>query len=144
MITQAINFTEQMPSDSYQFIKDEHLHMVIISAQVLSSSRILLSTYDQVVFSDCTFYACDFDGITLENCIFENCIFEFSHFRNCLFKNCSFNNCTWKGASSVNSTYDCCDLGEELGHLCKNGKNTVTSPDRDHTTDIYINFSIAC
>ena len=144
MFSQDTEITKQIATESHQLIKDDHLSMVVISSQVLSSSRILLSTYEQVVFSDCTFYACDFQGITFENCIFENCTIEFSHFRKCAFKNCNFSNCTIKGVSSISSIYEACDLGREFSDLCKNGMNTMTSGRKDHSTDIYINLAVAC
>jgi uncharacterized protein YjbI with pentapeptide repeats len=144
MITETTKIIEDTTTAGHQFIKAEHLQMVVVTDQVLSSSRILLSTYEQVVFSECTFYACDFQGLTFENCVFENCIFEFSHFRACNFKNCNFSNCTWKGVSSTYSIYEACDLGKDFGDLCKNGKNTITSGRHDNSTDIYINLAVAC
>lgn len=141
--TKTIDFTRDLLSDSYQHIQGEHLSMVVISAQVLTSSRIEASTYKKVVFSECTFYGCDFNKIAFHDCIFENCIFEFSHFRGCTFENCNFSNCTWKGASSVGSFYQGCDLDRELSELCRNGRNTLTSGRRDFSTDIYIQLALA-
>src|SRR5690606_3543199 len=60
MFTQTIEKTQLESFESYQLIKDEELASVVISSQVLAGSRILLSTYRHVVFSDCVFYACDF------------------------------------------------------------------------------------
>jgi len=126
MITQIIEKTQLDSSESYQMIKDEHLTSVVITSQVLAGSRVLLSTYQQVVFSDCVFYACEFQGVSFENCIFDNCSFEFSHIRRSEFKNCNFENCNWKATSSTNTVYDNCDLGNDLGTLTSIGQNKVT------------------
>lgn len=143
MTNATYNYTKEITGESYQFIKGENLALVVVANQILSSTRVLLSTYEQVVFSECNFYACDFQGLTFENCVFENCTFEFSHFRACNFKNCSFSNCEAKGCSSMNSIYEACVFGQQFGALAKNGHNTVTSGRHDHSTDIYIHIAVA-
>lgn len=143
MITQTIEMTQLDHTESYQLIKDEHLASVIISAQTLSGSRILLSTYQQVVFSECTFYACEFQGVTFENCVFQNCSFEFSHIRNCKFKNCNFENCNWKATSSTITVYQDCDLDQTLQTLTLRNGNDVQFEERNMTTDIYLENLLA-
>lgn len=144
MFTQTIEKTQFESSESYQLIKDEQLASVVISSQVLAGSRILLSTYRQVVFSDCVFYACDFQGVTFENCVFENCSFEFSHLRACNFKNCNFTDCNWTASSSVNSIYEDCDLDHKVQEVVSTGRNKITFQERqDYTTDIYISLVAA-
>lgn len=142
MITQTLEKTQVQSSESYQLIKDERLASVVITSQILAGSRVLLSTYQQVVFSDCVFYACDFQGVMFENCVFENCNFEFSHIRKCKFKNCSFVNCNFTASSSTNSFYTDCYLGDALSDLTQSGNNDVYYNLIDnHTTDIYISLA---
>jgi uncharacterized protein YjbI with pentapeptide repeats len=144
MSTQTIEKTQLDSAESYQLIKDEQLAFIVITSQVLAGSRILLSTYRHVVFSDCVFYACDFKGVTFENCIFENCNFEFSHIRECLFKNCNFTNCNFIASSSISSRYQDCDLDLKLEGLLKAGRNHIIFKETDHhTTDIYIELAAA-
>ncbi len=144
MITQAIEKTQFVSSEFYQMVKDETLDSVVISSQTLAGSRILMSTYRQVVFSDCVFYACDFDNIRFENCIFENCSFEFSHFKKCHFKNCSFSDCNWVASTSVKSIYEDCELYPSQDHVLIRGQNEILySNSQDHTTDIYIQLAAA-
>lgn len=144
MFTQTIEMTQVESHESYQLIKDEQLAFVVISSQILAGSRVLLSTYRHVVFSDCVFYACDFQGVTFENCVFENCRFEFSHLRACKFKNCNFTNCTWKASSTTNSIYENCQLDKKLTEMTSTGRNLIDMKTReDHTTDIYIEMALA-
>ena len=144
MFTQTIEKTQLESSESYQLIKDEQLASVVISSQILAGSRILLSTYRQVVFSDCVFYACDFQGVTFENCVFENCSFEFSHLRACNFKNCNFTDCNWTASSSANSIYEDCDLDRKEQDFLSTGRNKIQFQERqDYTTDIYISMVAA-
>jgi uncharacterized protein YjbI with pentapeptide repeats len=144
MFTQTIEKTQLESSESYQLIKDEQLASVVISSQILAGSRILLSTYRHVVFSDCVFYACDFQGVTFENCIFENCSFEFSHIRKCNFNNCSFTDCNFTASSSTNSYYEDCELNPKLQNVLMTGRNSVRFSERAHyTTDIYIELAVA-
>jgi uncharacterized protein YjbI with pentapeptide repeats len=127
MITQTIEKTQLESSESYQMIKDEHLASVVVTRQILAGSRVLLSTYQQVIFSESVFYACEFQGVTFENCIFENCEFNFTHMRACKFINCSFVDCTDVASSKINCVYE-----------------GVQSLRDDHTTDIYIELLQAC
>ena len=144
MITQTIEKTQLDSSESYQLIKDEQLASVVITSQILAGSRVLLSTYQQVVFSDCVFYAVEFQGVTFENCIFDNCSFEFSHIKKCKFKNCNFNNCTFVASSSINSSYDDCDMAQKLHEITMTGRNQVNfAHTEDCTTDIYIDMAMA-
>lgn len=144
MNTQTTEMTNLKSNDSYQLIKGEELNFVVVSSQTLAGSRIILSTYNKVVFADCRFYACDFQGVTFENCVFENCNFDFSHLKACKFKNCSFVNCNWKAVSSINTIYEDCGLDSGLTTIAHSGRNTILVSDRDHTTDIYIELALAC
>jgi uncharacterized protein YjbI with pentapeptide repeats len=141
MFTQTIEKTQLDSSESYQMIKDEHLASVVITSQILAGSRVLLSTYQQVVFSDCVFYACEFQGVTFENCVFENCSFEFSHIRRSEFKNCNFTNCSFKASSSTNSIYKSCDLGVMYSVACI-GHNTITTQTHQEDASGLSNFNL--
>lgn len=125
MITQTLEMTQEDHTASYQMITEESLASLVITSQTLSGSKIHSSTYQQVVFSDCVFYAIEFQGVTFENCVFENCNFEFSHIRNCKFNNCSFVDCTWKATSTINTVYVDCELDHYLSQLTEvNGNET--------------------
>lgn len=143
MFTQTTGISEEYSNDCYQLIKDEHLRWNVVSAQILAGSRILLSTYQHVVFSDCNFFACEFQGVTFENCVFENCTFEFSHFRKTKFKNCNFTNCTWKASSTINSIYEDCTLPARLEELCQNGNNLIAYPARDFSLETFLELASA-
>ena len=125
MNKQPLEMIQEDHTASYQLIKDEHLASLVISHQTLAGSRVLLSTYQQVVFSDCVFYAVEFQGVTFENCVFENCSFQFSHIRKCKFKNCNFTNCTWKASSTINTVYLDCDLDAPLSQLTEVNGNEM-------------------
>ncbi len=134
----------QESSESYQMIKDEHLAFTVITSQILAGSRVLLSTYEQVVFSESVFYAVEFQGVTFTNCVFENCNFDFSHLRNCKFNNCSFVNCSWKASSSTKCVYDNCGLDESMDALNLELQNQISfTQSTDHTTDIYFEMVAA-
>ena len=126
MINKPLEMIQEDQSASYQMIKDEHLASLVVTSQILAGSRVLVSTYQQVVFSDCTFYAVEFQGVIFENCVFENCNFEFSHIRDCKFKNCSFSNCIWKATSTTNTVYLDCDLDHNLSRLTEVNGNEMT------------------
>jgi uncharacterized protein YjbI with pentapeptide repeats len=143
MFTQTFEKTQIESSESYQMIKDEHLAFLVVAHQILAGSRVSLSTYRQVVFSDCTFYATEFQGVTFENCVFENCNFEFSHLRKCKFKNCSFKECKWVAASVSSSTFEDCVLEDVIEALTYGNQNQVFYGCDSHSTDIYIEVLLA-
>ena len=126
MITETLEMIQEDQAASYQMIKDEHLASLVVTSQTLAGSRVLMSTYQQVVFSDCVFYAVEFQGVMFENCVFENCTFEFSHIRKCKFKNCNFTDCTWKATSTTNTIYEDCDLDHNLSQLTEVNGNEMT------------------
>lgn len=134
--------TQIVSAEAYQMIKDEHLASIVVANQSLAGSRILMSTYRQVVFSECSFYACEFQAVTFENCIFANCNFEFSHIRNCRFVNCSFENCNWQACSTTISVYKNCELDQSLKKMTSSFENEVAHV-QDFTTDIYIQNLLA-
>ena len=144
MNAQTTKITDKNSTESYQMVKDEHLSSVVVSSQTLAGSKIVLSTYNQVVFSESSFYACEFQGVTFENCIFEDCNFDFSHFRACHFKNCSFVGCNKKATTSLNSVYENCEFEPESSNWVDDSCNKVIKAHNDdHTTDIYIQLSVA-
>ena len=145
MQAQTIEKTQLSSSASYEFIREEDLASLVITSQILAGSRILMSTYRHVVFSDCVFYACSFEGVVFDNCIFENCSFEFTHLNNCKFNNCNFSDCKWGASSSMASSYLNCDLDPELVMVLKNGPNTISSvvDNVDLSTDFYIQLAVA-
>lgn len=143
MFTQTIEKTQFVSSESYQMIKDEHLASVVVTSQVLAGSRILLSTYRHVVFSESVFYACEFQGVTFENCVFENCNFEFSHIRKCNFKNCSFHNCNWVASSTTNTIYENCELDHKLSEMTEKGGNDITYSAQEDLSGLFV-LPVAC
>ena len=137
MITQTLEMNREVQTASMQMIKDEHLSLLVISSQTLAGSKVQMSTYLQVVFSDCVFYGTEFQDVTFENCVFENCSFQFSHIRSCKFVNCNFTNCQWDGCSSIKSSYLDCVLDTNLTQLTEaNGNERSMTP--------YLQLLIAC
>jgi uncharacterized protein YjbI with pentapeptide repeats len=143
MNAQASDITDKNSTESYQSIQDEHLSGIIIDHQVLAGSKIALSTYNKVVFSESGFYACEFQGVTFTNCVFEDCNFNFSHFKKCNFINCSFVNCKKMATTSQNCVYENCEFEPETSSWVDETCNTVKSLRHDHTTDIYIELMAA-
>lgn len=130
--------------ESYKAIVKEQLSSVVIDSQVLSGSIIRLSSYNQVVFTNCVFYACDFKDNLFKNCIFENCSFEFSHIRESQFKNCNFTDCNWIASSSIDCIYENCDIGPEIqNNVFSTNNKILASEEYDYTTDIYIQLAVA-
>lgn len=137
MNLQPTENTINASNDHYQFVANETLNATVIRFQILAGSKIVASHYNQVVFSESSFFACEFQGVTFSNCIFENATFEFSHFRNCHFVNCSFVNCKWIASNAINSIYENCELDDSMKEVAPIQSKT------DHTTDIYIEFLAA-
>lgn len=117
MIIQALEMNQENPKAYYQMIKDEHLSFQVMANLHYAGSRVLMSTYQHVVFSDCVFYSMEFQGVTFENCVFSNCNFNFTHIRNCRFINCNFENCNFKASSTQLTQFLNCDLDAYLSNM---------------------------
>ena len=126
MTAQVIELTNNHETACYQEVSDEALSKLVVSSQVLSGSKVSKCHYEQVVFTECLFYATEFQGVMFVNCIFENCNFEFTHIRNCKFLNCNFNHCTWKASSTINTIYEDCDLDISLSRLTEVNGNELS------------------
>ena len=140
--TVITNFQKEIKAEAYQLISEENLAFIVISSQLLASSKVIDSSYKQVVFSECTFHSCEFQGVTFENCVFENCNFEFSHLRGCNFKNCSFTDCKWVHSSSNKSIYVACTLPASMEEACEGQVREFIIQKQDYSTDIYIELAL--
>lgn len=143
MNSQTIENTVRDHAESYVLIKDEHLSMIVISSQILAGSKIALSTYENVVFSECSFYATEFQGVTFKDCVFENCNIAFSHMKKCKFINCSFENCTWNASSAQVCLFENCATPLSMDESISQGTNEIKRIRDDYSTDIYIEFAVA-
>jgi uncharacterized protein YjbI with pentapeptide repeats len=143
MQAQVLKRIENVTPEAFALIKDDHEASIVHTHQTWTGSRILRSTYRQVVFSECVFYSTEFQGVKFENCIFENCNFNFAHLRNCQFINCSFNNCSWQACSSSLSLFKDCQMDQDLMNMTSGSHNEVTTTAQDCTTDIYIENLLA-
>ena len=106
MFNQVLKIITESAPGTYQKVVLESLKGSVIDSQVLAGSKISKCSYEQMVFSECEFYACRFQEVTFENCVFENCNFSFSHMHNCKFKNCSFVDCNWTASTKTNVVYE--------------------------------------
>jgi uncharacterized protein YjbI with pentapeptide repeats len=127
MATQILEMNQECHNAHFQMIRDEHLSGLVITSQTLAGSRVLRSTYQQVVFSDCVFYGVEFQSVTFINCVFVNCNFDFSHLRHCKFINCSFEDCRWMATSFIQCLFDSCELTLQLIQLIENNGNLLES-----------------
>jgi uncharacterized protein YjbI with pentapeptide repeats len=123
MTTQLLEMNQECLSAHFQMIRDEHLSGLVITSQTLAGSRVLRSTYQQVVFSGCVFYGVEFQSVTFYNCVFVDCSFDFSHLRNCKFVNCSFDDCRWMATSFIQCLFDSCELTLQLAQLIEQNGN---------------------
>jgi uncharacterized protein YjbI with pentapeptide repeats len=126
MVIELLEKTQENHSDAYQLIQDEQLASLPITTQTLAGSRVLKSTYHNMVFSDCVFYAVEFQDVTFDNCLFINCTFKFSHIKSCILNLCHFQNCKWEACSSRDSLYIDCELDATLSRLTETNGNELS------------------
>jgi uncharacterized protein YjbI with pentapeptide repeats len=143
MFPLTIEKFNQIPAESYQLITDEKLAGIVVAHQILAGSRVQMSTYHDVTFSQCVFYGVEFKDVEFDNCHFENCTIEFSHIKNCKFKNCTFTDCKWLAASSRHSVFEDCELDPHLSALTEHESNDVTLSLPDDQQDL-LDMAIAC
>lgn len=112
-------------SEQLMRIHEESLSSLTITAQSLAGSLVQSSTYLNVVFSSCVFYACKFEGVVFKNCNFVQCNFEFTHYKDCRFENCTFTDCHWAASSTRNCKYLDCELDTFLSALTELNINFI-------------------
>jgi uncharacterized protein YjbI with pentapeptide repeats len=106
MFSQPLQIITETTPGTYQKVVLETLKGTVLDRQTLAGSKISKCSYEQMVFSECEFYACSFQEVIFENCVFENCNFSFSHMHNCKFINCSFVDCNWTASTKTNVVYE--------------------------------------
>jgi hypothetical protein len=94
----------------YEVIENEVLRSSHFNDLVISGSLFSLTTFIEVSFESCTFFASKIENCTFINCKFENCTFEFSSIEHTKFNRCSFENTLWDMTFLKKAAFSFCSL----------------------------------
>ena len=89
----------------------------------VSGSLFSLTTFRNVVFQSCVFFASNLENCEFVSCTFIDCNFQFSTVEYCNFSNTLFRSCKWDITPIKKCNFNSCDLDYKTIHYSKNGQN---------------------
>ncbi len=98
----------------------------------ISGCKISDSIFENVTFTNCTFWASSISNTLFINCLFVNCKFQFTNFSDCNFEFVLFETCTW-GVSKINGENSFVET------LLSKNKNFESSIPNDQTRSLTLN-----
>ncbi len=96
-------FENQLDETKYEIIENESIKSNVLEGLSISGSLFSLTTFTDVTFKSCVFFASRIENCTFVNCNFVDCRFEFSHIAHSDFESCNFENCEWEFSSFKSS-----------------------------------------
>ena len=105
-LTRFINpvFENNLDETKYEIIENESIKSNVLEGLSISGSLFSLTTFTDVTFKSCVFFASRIENCTFVNCNFIDCKFEFSHIAHSDFESCNFENCEWEFSSFKSSS----------------------------------------
>lgn len=94
----------------YEVIENSAIEGRKINGLTISGALLSLSSFEDVTFENCTFYASKLENCSFKQCEFINCSFEFTNITHCEFATSEFVNCTWQCSPVRSSKFSYCEL----------------------------------
>lgn len=113
--------SDQTNKGQYEVIENEHFTGNHFNDLALSGSLFSLTTFTDVLFESCAFYASKMENCTFINVKFSNCTFEFTQMQHCNFNNCTFENCSFQITGISKSSFAYCTYEGMVDHLIQTG-----------------------
>ena len=116
----------QVVEGSYEVIENELIVDSNFNGLTIAGSLFSLTTFKNVTFDSCVFFASRMENCEFVNCTFINCQFQFTNIAHCDFRYAKFDACSFDFSSIKNSKVDECWLDSKVLHnLAKDSKNEI-------------------
>jgi len=115
--------SEQSDDGKYEVIENENFTGNHFNKLALSGSLFSLTTFTDVLFESCAFYATKMENCSFINVNFSNCTFEFTQLQHCNFNNCTFENCSFQVSGINKSSFAYSTYEGIVDHLIKKGNS---------------------
>ncbi len=97
----------------YEVIENEVLASCNFKELTISGSLFSLTTFKNVTFESCVFFASKLENCHFLNCKFLNCDFQFTSIEHCNLKATSFRNCKWDITPLRKNIFENCLLDDK-------------------------------
>lgn len=100
-LTRFINpvFEATLDRAKYEVVENVAIKARDLEGLTISGSLFSLTTFTNVTFKSCVFFASRLENCNFVGCKFIDCKFEFSHITHCKFETTTFENCNWEFSS---------------------------------------------
>ncbi|MBL6989060.1 MAG: pentapeptide repeat-containing protein [Bacteriovoracaceae bacterium] len=117
----SLNHTEH-----YEVIENEKIVASDYKELSISGSLFSLTSFKDVTFRSCVFFASKMENCEFINCKFINCKFQFSSIDYCDFHFTEFENCIWNMSPINKSLFSRCNYDHKTKHfIAKESNNRI-------------------
>ncbi len=109
----------------YEVIENSAIEGRKINGLTISGALLSLSSFKEVTFENCTFYASKLENCNFQQCKFINCSFEFTNVSHCEFATSEFINCTWQCSPVRSTKFSYCELDAKTQFFVKKEKTNI-------------------
>jgi uncharacterized protein YjbI with pentapeptide repeats len=92
---ERLGIDEASATGLYEIIENEEIKSRHFSSLAVSGSLFSLTTFTDVTFESCVFYANKFENCNFINCTFTDCKFEFTQVQHCRYNGCKLEDTTF-------------------------------------------------
>ncbi|MCF8059183.1 MAG: pentapeptide repeat-containing protein [Bacteriovoracaceae bacterium] len=92
---ERLGIDEASAAGLYEIIENEEIKSRHFNSLAVSGSLFSLTTFTDVTFESCVFYASKLENCTFINCNFIDCKFEFTQMQHCRFNGCKMEDTTF-------------------------------------------------
>ncbi len=119
------NFDGANANGLYEVIENETLSGRNLEGLAVSGSLFSLTTFIDVTFESCVFYASKFENCIFINCKFKDCKFEFTSITHCKFNRCKLENTDFQISPIKKSTMAFCEFDHKAQHYLSKEENSL-------------------
>jgi uncharacterized protein YjbI with pentapeptide repeats len=107
----------------YEIIENEIIESKDFKDLAVSGSLFSLTTFTNVTFESCVFYASKMENCTFINCTFVNCKFEFTQMQHCQFNRCKMEDTIWTASPMKKCTLSFCEYDHKFSYFFNEEEN---------------------
>lgn len=107
---------EAKAEGQYEIIENEIIESQNFKDLAVSGSLFSLTTFTNVTFESCVFYASKMENCTFINCTFIDCKFEFSQLQHCQFNRCKMEDTIWTASPMKKCTLAFCEYDHKFSY----------------------------
>lgn len=124
---EKLNFDEANAAGLYEVIENEEIKSSHFSGLAISGSLFSLTTFTDVTFESCVFYASKLENCTFINCNFIDCKFEFTGLDHCRFNGCTVKETVFSVSPIKKCTLAFTDYDHKFAHFLNKEENKIVS-----------------